>query len=93
MAKQQGGEFASTDPTTRTQDAGFQERRFSAKISFLSCGSPQYVQRSTPSSFSKDAPSFGGRRASRRGQASSGLLATQGLDLLDMEEHLAQIIS
>ena len=37
MAQQPSREFASTDPTTRTQDAEFQERRFSAKISFLSC--------------------------------------------------------
>ena len=33
MAKQPSREFASTDPTTRTQDARFQERRVSAKIS------------------------------------------------------------
>jgi hypothetical protein len=35
-AKQQGEEFVSTDPTTGTQDARVQERRFSAKISLLS---------------------------------------------------------
>ena len=58
MAKQQGGEFASTDPTTRTQDARFQERRFSTEISLLSRSRPQYLQRSAPSHFSNDAPSF-----------------------------------
>ena len=58
MAKQSGGEFASTNPTTRTQDARLQERRISTKISLLSRSSPQHFQRSTPSHFSKDAPSF-----------------------------------
>ena len=58
MAKQQSGEFSPTNPTTRTQDARFQERWFSTKISLLSRSNPQHVQRSTPSHFSKDAPSF-----------------------------------
>src|SRR5271166_4099405 len=46
MAKQQGGEFASSNPTTRTQDAVLQERRISAKISLSACRHPNafYVQ-------------------------------------------------
>jgi putative transposase len=35
MAQQPSGEFASTDPTARAQDARFQERRVSAKISSI----------------------------------------------------------
>src|ERR1019366_9602752 len=60
MAKQQGGEFASTDPATRTQDARFQKRRVSTEISLLSCSSPQHLQRPTPSHFSKHTPSVQG---------------------------------
>jgi hypothetical protein len=48
MAKQQGREFASTDPPTRTQDARFQERRVSAKISLNPRHDLQHIQRPTP---------------------------------------------
>ena len=60
MARQPGREFASTDPTTRTQDAGLQERRISAKISHNPPHDLQHIQRPTPSHLSQDAPSFPG---------------------------------
>src|ERR1700747_153857 len=67
MAQQSSGEFASTNPTTRTQDARFQERRISAKISLLSCGSLQHLQRLTPSHLSKKLrfSRVGGERMTR----------------------------
>jgi hypothetical protein len=46
MAKKQGREFASTDPTKRTQNARVQERRVSTEISLFSRSSPQHLQRS-----------------------------------------------
>ena len=58
MAKQQGGEFASTDPTTRAQNARVQERRVSTEVSLFSRSSPQHLQRSTPSHFSNHALSL-----------------------------------
>jgi transposase-like protein len=49
MAQQPNREFASTAPTTRTQDARVQERLVSATISLLTCSIPQHFQRPTPS--------------------------------------------
>lgn len=43
--------LASANPTTRTQDAGLQEPRFGAEVSFCPCSHLQHVQRSTPSHF------------------------------------------
>jgi hypothetical protein len=40
MAQQPSREFASTDPTTRTQVAGFQESGFSRRISSATFGLP-----------------------------------------------------
>jgi len=60
MAQQSSREFASTDPTTKTQDARFQERPVSVKISLLPCSSPQHIQRPMPSHLSKNAPSLQG---------------------------------
>jgi hypothetical protein len=60
VAKQQGGEFASTDPTTRRQDAEFQERGVSPKISFNPRHDLQHIQRPTPPHLSKNAPSLSG---------------------------------
>jgi hypothetical protein len=42
MAQQPGGELPSTDPTTRTQDAAFQESGLSPKISLNSRSHLQY---------------------------------------------------
>ncbi len=50
--------LASANPTTRTQDAGLQEPRFGAEVSFCPCSHLQHVQRSTPSHFSKDTLNF-----------------------------------
>jgi transposase-like protein len=60
MAQQSSGEFASTDPTTRTQDAMFQERGIRAKISLNPRGHLQHIQRPTPSHLSKNTPSLQG---------------------------------
>lgn len=60
MTKQQGREFTSTDPPTRTQDARFQERRVSAKISLNPRHDLQHIQRSTPPYLSQNAPSLPG---------------------------------
>ena len=73
MAQQSSREFASTDPTTRIQDAAFQERRVSAKISLNPRSHLQHFQRPTPSDLSKNAPSLQGvghagvARSRRRG--------------------------
>ena len=58
MAQQSSREFASTDPTTRIQDAGFQVSGISPKISLNSRSHLQHVQRPTSSHFCKDAPSI-----------------------------------
>ena len=77
MAQQSSREFASTDPTTRTQDARFQERRVSAKISLNPRSDLQHLQRPTPSHLSKNAPSLPGigdadmARSRRRGVISA----------------------
>jgi hypothetical protein len=63
MAQQPSGEFASTDPATGTQDARFQERRVSTKISLSSCGSPQHLQRPTSSHLGKNTPSLAKNKA------------------------------
>jgi hypothetical protein len=60
MAQQPGGEFASADAATRTQDAGVQERRIGAKISLHACCHPEYILRAAPSHFSKNAPGLQG---------------------------------
>ena len=60
MARQPSREFASTDPTTRTQDAGFQESGFSPKISLNPRSRLQHFQRPTPSHLRKNAPSLQG---------------------------------
>jgi hypothetical protein len=60
MAQQSSGEFASTNPTTRTQDAGFQEPGFSPEISLNLCSCLQQLQRSRSSHFSKNAPGLSG---------------------------------
>jgi hypothetical protein len=54
------GEFASTDPTTITQNAGFQESGFSPKISLNPRSRLQHFQRPTPSHLRKNAPSLQG---------------------------------
>jgi hypothetical protein len=59
-AQQPSREFASTDPTTRTQDAGFQESGFSPKISLNPRSRLQHFQRPTPSHLRKNAPSLQG---------------------------------
>src|SRR5580698_9721200 len=58
MAQQPSREFASTDPTTRIQDAGFQVSGVSPKISLNSRNHLQHFQRPTSSHFCKDAPSL-----------------------------------
>jgi hypothetical protein len=54
------GELASTDPTTRTQDARFQERGIRAKVPLSACSSLQHLQRPTPSHLSQNAPNLPG---------------------------------
>ena len=56
--QQPRGEFASTDPTTRTQDARFQVSGVSPKISLNSRSHLQHFQRPTSSHFCKDALSL-----------------------------------
>jgi putative transposase len=51
-------EFPSTDPTTRIQDAGFQEPGVRAKISLDPRSHLQHLQRPTSSHLSKNAPSL-----------------------------------
>src|ERR1700731_3515417 len=58
MAQQSSREFASTDPTTRMQDAAFQMSGVSPKISLNSRSHLQPFQRPTSSHFCKDAPSL-----------------------------------
>src|ERR1700719_688472 len=58
MAQQPSREFASTDPTTRIQDAAFQMSGVSPKISLNSRSHLQHFQRPTPSHFCKDTPSL-----------------------------------
>ena len=58
MAKQSGGEFTSTDPTTRAQDARIQECPICPKISLKPCSHIQHVQRPAPSDIGLHAPSF-----------------------------------
>src|SRR4029077_19147876 len=58
MAQQPSREFASTDPTPRIQDAGFQVPGVSPKISLNSRSHLQHFQRPTSSHFCKDAPSL-----------------------------------
>src|SRR5580693_5714845 len=58
MAQQSSREFASTDPTTRIQDAAFQMSGVSPKISLNSRSHLQHFQRPTPSHFCKDTPSL-----------------------------------
>jgi hypothetical protein len=60
MAKQQGGEFASTDPTTRTQDARVQEPGVSPKISLNPRHDLQHIQRPTAPHLGKNEPSLPG---------------------------------
>src|SRR5450759_271283 len=73
MAQQSSGEFASTDPTTRAQDARVQERGIRAKISLSACSNTKYLQRPASSDLSKNAPSLQGigpadvARSCRRG--------------------------
>src|SRR5271169_3793345 len=73
MAKQQGREFASTDPTTRIQDARVQERGISPKISLNPRHDLQHIQRPTAPYLSQNAPSLPGlgnadmARSRRRG--------------------------
>src|ERR1019366_6827559 len=58
MPQQSSREFASTDPTTRIQDAGFQVSGISPKISLSSRSHLQHFQRPTSSHFCKDTPSL-----------------------------------
>jgi hypothetical protein len=58
VAKQQGGEFELTDPTTRTQDAEFQERGVRPKISLNPRHDLQHIQLPMPPHLSKNAPSL-----------------------------------
>ena len=58
MAQQSSREFASTDPTTRIQDAGFQVSGVCPKISLNSRSDLQHFQRPTSSHFCKDTPSL-----------------------------------
>src|ERR1700720_3782283 len=58
MAQQPSREFASTDPTTRIQDAAFQMSGVSPKISLNSRSHLQHFQRPTPSHFCKDTEPF-----------------------------------
>src|SRR5580658_9930305 len=58
MAQQSSREFASTDPTTRIQDAGFQVPGVSPKISLNSRSHLQHFQRPTSSHFCKNVPSL-----------------------------------
>src|SRR3982074_2657228 len=58
MAQQPSREFASTDPTTRIQDAGFQVPGVSPKISLNSRSHLQHFQRPTSSHFCRDALSL-----------------------------------
>ena len=60
MAKHPRGEFASTDMATRTQDAEFQERGGSPKISLDPRHDLQHIQRPAPPHLSKNAPSLSG---------------------------------
>jgi hypothetical protein len=60
VAKQQGGEFELTDPTTRTQDAEFQERGVRPKISLNPRHDLQHIQLPMPPHLSKNAPSLSG---------------------------------
>ena len=53
------GEFASADPTTRTQDARFRVRG-QPKISLNARSRLQHFQRPAPSHLSKNAPSLQG---------------------------------
>jgi transposase-like protein len=54
--EQSGREFASTDSTTRAQDAAFQNARISATILVCSRRRPKHVQRPTPSHIPPHAP-------------------------------------
>jgi len=56
MAQQPGGELASADAATRTQDAGVQERRIGAKISLRARRHSEYLLRPTPPHLSENAP-------------------------------------
>jgi hypothetical protein len=68
VAQQSSGELASTDPTTRIQDAAFQMSGISPKISLNSRSHLQHFQRPTPSHFCKDTPlSCGGYEHVARG--------------------------
>ena len=60
MAQQPSGEFASTDPKKREEDARVPERGIRAKISLSTCGRPKHLQRPAPSHVSKNAPSLQG---------------------------------
>jgi len=54
--EQSGREFASTDSTTRAQDAAFQNARISPTILVCSRRRPKHVQRPTPSQIPPHAP-------------------------------------
>src|ERR1700730_10236468 len=60
MAQQPSREFASTNPPTRTQDAGSQESAFSPEISLNPLSHLQCFQRPAPSPLSKNTPSLSG---------------------------------
>jgi hypothetical protein len=60
MAQQPGGEFASADAATRTQDAGVQKRRIGAEIPLSPRRHSEYLLRSTSSHLSKNAPGIQG---------------------------------
>src|SRR5271170_5932596 len=62
VEKQSSREFASTDPTTRTQDARVQETGLSPAISIDPCSCLQHLLRPTPPRISRHAP-----RLSRHG--------------------------
>src|ERR1700687_5380217 len=56
MEEQSGGEFASTDPTTRAQDTAIQEHRLRAEIPLNPRRCLQHFQRPTPSHVSTITP-------------------------------------
>src|ERR1700730_2971964 len=71
MAQQPGRELATTDTTTRTQDARFQESRFSPEISLNSRSRLQQLQTFNVISFQQERTVPFGRRRCRHGRKPS----------------------